>query len=108
MTSWTVSSVDLAAVARRYVKRWRPMVAASLAWLCPVCWFFYSAHLRTECGRLLARGEPGWVPPAERPYPEQKVFAVHNTAEEIEWGRDVLRTVKAGPWTRDHPTTWFL
>lgn len=39
-----------------------------------ICWFFYGPHLRTAGGRLPARGEPGWVAPAGRPYPEQKVF----------------------------------
>jgi hypothetical protein len=39
-----------------------------------ICWYFSGPHLRTPTGTLPARGEPGWVPPAERPYPEQKVF----------------------------------
>jgi hypothetical protein len=38
------------------------------------CWFFYGAHLRTASGRLPRRGEPGWLPPQQRPYPAQKVF----------------------------------
>jgi hypothetical protein len=40
-----------------------------------ICWFFYGPHLRTASGRLPARGEPGWVPPAARPYAGQKVFS---------------------------------
>jgi len=39
-----------------------------------ICWFFYGPHLRTASGRLPERDEPGWVPPGERPYAEQKVF----------------------------------
>lgn len=39
-----------------------------------VCWFFYGPHLADERGRLPRRGEPGWIPPADRPYAEQKVF----------------------------------
>lgn len=39
-----------------------------------VCWFFCGPHLRTVDGRLPAPDEPGWLPPAYRPYPEQKVF----------------------------------
>jgi len=35
-------------------------------------------------------------------------FAIYNTVEEVERVRDALRTVKSGPWTRDHPTTRFL
>jgi hypothetical protein len=40
-----------------------------------ICWFFYGSHLRDRAGRLAPRGASGWVPPARRPYPEQKVFA---------------------------------
>jgi hypothetical protein len=40
-----------------------------------ICWFFHGAHLRDGSGRVSARGEPGWTPPGERPYPRQKVFA---------------------------------
>jgi hypothetical protein len=40
-----------------------------------ICWFFYGPHLRTASGRLPDRDEPGWIPPAERPYAEQKVFS---------------------------------
>lgn len=39
-----------------------------------ICWFYYGPHLRTDTGHLPRRDEPGWVPPADRPYPEQKVF----------------------------------
>jgi cysteine desulfurase/selenocysteine lyase len=35
-------------------------------------------------------------------------FGVYNTVTEIERVRDALRTVSAGSWTRDHPTTRFL
>ncbi|WP_253774887.1 crotonobetainyl-CoA--carnitine CoA-transferase [Goodfellowiella coeruleoviolacea] len=38
-----------------------------------ICWFFYGPHLRVA-GRVPARGEPGYTPPEQRPYPEQKVF----------------------------------
>jgi hypothetical protein len=40
-----------------------------------ICWFFFGPHLRTADGRLPVRGEPGWIPLAQRPYAEQKVFA---------------------------------
>lgn len=40
-----------------------------------ICWFFYGAHLRDESGRVPERGAPGWIPPGQRPYPPQKVFA---------------------------------
>jgi hypothetical protein len=40
-----------------------------------ICWFFYGPHLADPSGRLPRRGEPGWIPPRRRPYPEQKVFA---------------------------------
>lgn len=39
-----------------------------------VCWFFFGPHLRDRDGRLPAAGEPGHLPPARRPYPEQKTF----------------------------------
>jgi len=39
------------------------------------CWFFYGPHLRDRAGRLRRPGEPGYVPPHRRPFPEQKVFA---------------------------------
>jgi hypothetical protein len=39
-----------------------------------ICWFFYGPHLEDPSGRLPARGEPWWIPPGQRPYPEQKVF----------------------------------
>lgn len=35
-------------------------------------------------------------------------FAVYNTVEEIERVQAALRTVAAGEWTRDHPSTRFL
>jgi cysteine desulfurase/selenocysteine lyase len=35
-------------------------------------------------------------------------FAVYNTEEEVERVADVLRTLRPGPWTRDHPTERFL
>jgi hypothetical protein len=38
-----------------------------------ICWFFYGPHLRRPDGTRPRRGQPGWTPPAERPYPEQKV-----------------------------------
>lgn len=38
-----------------------------------ICWFFHGPHLRVD-GRVPARGEPGWTPPSERPYAQQKVF----------------------------------
>ena len=43
--------------------------------LSQVCWFFCGPQLRTADGRLPGRDEPGWLPPADRPYPEQKVFS---------------------------------
>lgn len=39
-----------------------------------ICWFFYGPHLRRADGQLRRPGEPGYVPPADRPYPEQKVY----------------------------------
>jgi hypothetical protein len=39
-----------------------------------ICWFFFGPHLRTWSGQLPPRDAPGWVPPARRPYAEQKVF----------------------------------
>ncbi|WP_201294741.1 MULTISPECIES: crotonobetainyl-CoA--carnitine CoA-transferase [unclassified Nocardiopsis] len=41
-----------------------------------ICWFYYGPHLADAEGRLPRRGEPGYVPPPERPYPEQKVVAL--------------------------------
>ncbi len=35
-------------------------------------------------------------------------FAVYNTESEIERVREAAETVRAGVWTRDHPTTRFL
>jgi len=40
-----------------------------------ICWFYFGPHLRDRHGRLPRRGEPGYVPPEKRPYPEQKVVA---------------------------------
>ena len=37
------------------------------------CWFFFGPHLRDDAGRVRRPGEPGHVPPRQRPYPEQKV-----------------------------------
>lgn len=39
-----------------------------------ICWFFCGPHLRTAAGVLPRPGAPGYLPPAQRPYPEQKVF----------------------------------
>lgn len=39
------------------------------------CWFFFGPHVRDAAGRIRRPGEPGYVPPHRRPYPEQKVFA---------------------------------
>jgi hypothetical protein len=39
-----------------------------------ICWFYYGPHLLDGSGRLPAPGEPGYLPPAQRPYPVQKVF----------------------------------
>jgi len=39
------------------------------------CWFFFGSHLRDEAGRLRRPGDPGYLPPRRRPYPEQKIFA---------------------------------
>jgi hypothetical protein len=39
------------------------------------CWFYFGAHVRDATGRVRRRGEPGFVPPRRRPYPEQKVYA---------------------------------
>jgi hypothetical protein len=40
-----------------------------------ICWFYFGPHLRDRHGRLPRRGEPGYLPPQRRPYPEQKVVA---------------------------------
>jgi hypothetical protein len=40
-----------------------------------ICWYFYGPHLMGPSGRVPERGDPGWVPHGERPYPEQKVFS---------------------------------
>lgn len=39
-----------------------------------ICWFFYGPHLLDGAGRLPGPRDPGYLPPARRPYPEQKVF----------------------------------
>ncbi|MFV2086274.1 hypothetical protein [Micromonospora sp. LOL_021] len=39
-----------------------------------VCWFYFGAHLRDGNGQIPARDSPDYVPPARRPYAEQKVF----------------------------------
>jgi hypothetical protein len=39
------------------------------------CWFYFGAHMRDENGRLPRPCDPGYVPPRDRPYPDQKVFA---------------------------------
>ncbi|PZG24426.1 crotonobetainyl-CoA--carnitine CoA-transferase [Micromonospora craterilacus] len=39
-----------------------------------ICWFFHGPHLADRSGRWPRRGEPGWIPPTDRPYPEQKLF----------------------------------
>ncbi|ONI76328.1 hypothetical protein ALI144C_37365 [Actinosynnema sp. ALI-1.44] len=39
-----------------------------------ICWFFFGPHLADSTGRLPRPGEPGYLPPARRPYPPQKVF----------------------------------
>jgi hypothetical protein len=39
-----------------------------------ICWFYFGPHVRHEDGRLRRPGDPGYVPPRLRPYPEQKVF----------------------------------
>jgi hypothetical protein len=40
-----------------------------------ICWFFYGPHLMDETGTLPGRGDANYVPPARRPYPEQKIFS---------------------------------
>jgi hypothetical protein len=40
-----------------------------------ICWFWFGPHLRDRDGRLPRRGEPGYLQPARRPYPEQKAVA---------------------------------
>jgi hypothetical protein len=39
-----------------------------------ICWFFCGPHLADRAGRLRSPGDPAYLSPAERPYPEQKVF----------------------------------
>jgi hypothetical protein len=41
-----------------------------------ICWFYFGPHLRDRRGRLPRRGEPGYLPPEGRPYPQQKVVAL--------------------------------
>jgi hypothetical protein len=40
-----------------------------------ICWFFYGPHLAGPDGNLPGPDDPGYLPPARRPYPEQKVYA---------------------------------
>ena len=40
-----------------------------------ICWFFFGPHAVDPSGRPRRPGDPGYLPPARRPYPEQKVFA---------------------------------
>lgn len=44
-----------------------------------ICWFFFGPHVRGDDGRVLRRHEPGFIDPARRPYPAQKVFAFDRT-----------------------------
>ncbi|WP_328608879.1 crotonobetainyl-CoA--carnitine CoA-transferase [Amycolatopsis sp. NBC_00345] len=39
-----------------------------------ICWFYYGPHLLGRDGQPRRRGDPAYVPPPRRPYPEQKVF----------------------------------
>ncbi|OLT29944.1 hypothetical protein BJF83_09605 [Nocardiopsis sp. CNR-923] len=39
-----------------------------------ISWFYFGPHLADPNGRVPSRGEPGYVPPAQRPYPEQKLL----------------------------------
>jgi hypothetical protein len=39
-----------------------------------ICWFFCGPHLADRTGRLRKPGDPAYLPPPKRPYPEQKVF----------------------------------
>ncbi|HTJ36970.1 MAG TPA: hypothetical protein VL738_27410 [Dactylosporangium sp.] len=41
-----------------------------------ICWFFHGPHTRGPDGHTRRPGEPGYVPPARRPYPVQKVFGL--------------------------------
>jgi hypothetical protein len=54
-----------------YPERAHPVLLAEQ--IGQICWFFYGPHLRVD-GRLPARGEPGFVDLAGRPYAQQKVF----------------------------------
>lgn len=38
-----------------------------------ICWFYYGPHLRDEWGRQARPGTTGFIRPAQRPYPLQKV-----------------------------------
>lgn len=38
-----------------------------------ICWFFYGPHLLGADGRPRRPGDPDYLPPSRRPYPEQKV-----------------------------------
>jgi hypothetical protein len=41
-----------------------------------ICWFFFGPHTRGPDGRRLRPGDDGYVPPARRPYPVQKVIGL--------------------------------
>ncbi|MGI5238442.1 hypothetical protein [Dactylosporangium sp. CA-139066] len=41
-----------------------------------ICWFFFGPHTRGPGGRRRRPGEAGYVPPARRPYPVQKVIGL--------------------------------
>ena len=38
------------------------------------CWVNFGPHLRDAQGKLIRRGEPGFIPPSTRPYASQKAF----------------------------------
>lgn len=56
---------------RMYSDEARPAVFAETVG--QISWFYFGPHLRSQ-DRLLRPGEPGYLPPARRPYPQQKVF----------------------------------
>lgn len=39
------------------------------------CWVNFGLHLRNAEGTLIRHGEPGYIPPAARPYAAQKAFS---------------------------------
>ncbi|OOC57015.1 hypothetical protein NOSIN_05630 [Nocardiopsis sinuspersici] len=59
---------------RMYPERAHPVLFAEQ--VAQICWFYYGPHLADSRGRLPRRGEAGYLPPSERPYPEQKVVAL--------------------------------